>query len=266
MTETTKEISELEVGDTISGHQIKTIVGRTDSFIVCTVDLPKGDDVGVHWKSIDTFTDEQRLQIAAFNNRYDDVKDTFQDDPNRVENLAFALYQGLCSPGNESGPFFGEIDKQLLAAKDVASTKTRTVYGVSATVLTLIFVPANILLALWVGPPEQTEIAGVPLTSILLAAAAGSTGSLASVLQKLRKLEVSHYPGRMTAGFGGCLRVVLGGIFGIVLFLGTTAGLLLSALNNIPGGILLVGFIGGVSERLVPEMISKLESSETKKN
>jgi hypothetical protein len=249
-------------GDELSGRKIRDIVGRNSELMVCTVDLASSGDVGVHWVSLDsvTLSVPQRNQIAAFNGRYDAVKKSFPGDPSEVEALALALYQGLCDPSE--GSVFAAIDAKLESAIEAASHKTRAIYGGAAVVGALIGL--IVLGYLAVHTNDDVQFVRIPAVGLAFAAAVGSVGALASVLHKLRQIEVSHYPGFVTAAFGGCSRALLGAIFGGVLYVAASLGLALSALVDQPGGPLLLGFIGGISERMVPELVKQLESSASR--
>lgn len=261
MTEVTAAtIKAFRVGDDLNGYRISNIVGRTDDIIVCTVETAREGDVGVHWLSTDslTFSDRQRACVRALNERYDEFKRTFPGEPSHIEALATAFFQGICSEHHEPEAMFERLDARLLEAKQVASNRSRTVYGAAAAVAALLVV--LVFAGLITVTDASVQLTGMPLSPLYTAAMFGAIGSLASVLQKLRGIEVSHYPGFQSAAFGGIARILLGGIFGGALYLGATVGVLLSALVTVPGGVALIGLVGGISERLVPEMVSQFES------
>jgi hypothetical protein len=227
--------------------------------MVYTVDRVQG--VGVRWCSREayTFSEQHRGHMAAFNGRYDVVKKVFPEDTGQVEALALDLFHGLCSPNQHPDSIFKAIDDRIAAAREEASSRTRAVYGVAAAVTAIVL----FLILLWIASldiPAGGILGQVPPAALLVCAAFGTLGALASVLQKLRHVEVSYYPGFLTAAFGGCSRILLGSIFGVVAFLTAKAGLLLQSLLGVPGGDLLIGFGGGVSERLVPELLESIES------
>ncbi|MGI6456681.1 MAG: hypothetical protein ACOX5R_13830 [bacterium] len=255
------KIRDYKKGDKISGRTIVDIVGRNNDFMVCTVSIYNG--TGVHWISEDTYTfsDDQRTHLAAFNDRYDLVKKILPNDAGAVEALALALYNGLCSPDENPRVIFKGIDSQIAAVKEEASARTRVVYGISA-VIAFVFLFA-ILLSYSLNIDPEKVLVQIPVTVLLLSAAFGSLGALSSVLLKLPKIEVSCYPGWFTAGFGGSTRIVFGSIFGMIALSAAYAGLILTSILDMPGGPLLIGFCGGFSERLAPELITMLEGGKT---
>lgn len=254
-----KQFGEYQIGDELDGARIATIVGQNDDFMVCTIEVPPG--VGVHWRTREayTFSEPQRGHLAAFGERFGLVKKVFPGDTGQVEALAFALYQGLRSPNQEPGSTFKAIDERIAAAREEASSRTRSVYGVAAAVTAIVLFPILLLLAS-LGMSAGGLLGEVPPAALLVCAAFGALGALASVLQKLCQVEVSYYPGFLAAAFGGCSRILLGSIFGVVAFLAAKVGLLLQPVLGVPGGDLLIGFGAGVSERLAPELLERIDS------
>jgi hypothetical protein len=258
-TQTTKPLEAYQKGDDLGGHKISSIVGRNNTFMVCTIALPQG--IGVYWLTHETytFTERQRSYLAAFNERYDLVKKIFAGDAGQVEALASALYQGLCSQNQDPSSTFKAIDTRISAAREDATSRTRTVYGVAATVTTIVLSPMLFFIAS-LEISSGRLLGDVTPAALLVCAGFGAIGALASALQKLRQVEVSYYPGFLTATFGGCSRIILGSIFGVAALLAARAGLFLQTLLVVPGGDLLIGFGAGVSERLVPELLKSIES------
>jgi hypothetical protein len=260
-----KQLEAYQKGDEFDGYTIFDIVGRNDKFMVYTVALERG--IGVRWGCSDgyDFTEGQLRHVTAFNERYDMVKKVFLGENAQVEALALALFAGLCSPNQDSGDIFKAIDARIATAREEASSRTRAVYGGAAAVTAVVLFP----LLLWIASLNMAAgglLGQVPPAALLVCAAFGILGALTSVLQKLRQVEVSHYPGFFTAAFGGCSRILLGSIFGVVAFLAAKAGLLLQSLLAVAGGDLLIGFGAGVSERLVPELLESIESRTHRDN
>ena len=177
-----KQLEAYQKGDELGGYKIYTIVGRNDDFMVCTIELQRG--LGVHWRTRETHTlsEPQRGHLAAFNERYDLVKKVFPEDTGQVEALASALYQGLCPPAQEPGNIFKVIDTRISAAREEASSRTRAVYGVSAAVTAIVLFPILFLIAS-LDVSAGRLLGEVPLAALLVCAAFGTLGALASVLQ-----------------------------------------------------------------------------------
>lgn len=262
MSTTKKGIHDYQKGDDLGGGRISVIVGRCDDFFVCTIELFAG--IGVRWLTDDAyrFSDEQLSFIGAFNDRYDLLKKHFVGEDFRIEALALCLYEGLSFPKRKPGRVFGAIDSLIGDAKEKASTRTRIVYAGSAAANTLVLSS----LCLWLRTFEISDelLGGVPPSRMFECAAFGSLGALASVFQKLNHVKVSHYPGFGTAAFGGGSRILLGAIFGVAALLAAEAGLLFQNLLPVPGGPLLIGLMGGISERLVPELLESFEKKKTR--
>jgi hypothetical protein len=259
---TLAELDSLRVGADLNGYKVCNIVGKNDQFVVCTVELKKPGDVGIHWKTAKdiALTDQQRAYVHGLNIRYDPLKKAFPDDATQVEALAAAFYYGLCTPESSPEIVFARLDECLAEARKDASNRSRVVYGAAAAGAALVAVLAFSMLIAFTH--SNAKLTGMELEPLYVAAVFGALGALASILQKLPSIEVSHYPGFQSVVFGGVARVLLGSLFGATMFLGATVGVLLSALIPITGGVPLIGLLGGISERLVPELISQFETSQ----
>ena len=257
----TKQLETYQKGDELVGGKISVIVGRNDDLMVCTIERPQVG-VGVAWRTHEQYTlsEQQRDHLGAFHDRYYLVKKIFRgDDAMVVEQIAVALYRGLCLQNQDPGSIFTAIDATIAAAREEASSRTQAVYGMAAAVTAIVLLPTLFLTASLNMSAGQL-LGEVPPAALLVCAAFGTLGALASVLQKLRQLEVPYYPGHFTAALGGCSRILLGSILAVVAFLAAKAGLLLQLVVGAPGGDLLIGILAGVSERLVPDFLESIES------
>src|SRR5262249_22023257 len=97
---------------------------------------------------------------------------------------------------------------------------------------------------------------------IILAAAAGGVGAIASVLQRISSLEISPYAPLWYAVLQGAARVLVGALFGVFFALANKANLVLGTFANNLYAIAAFGVLAGISERFVPEIIRKMESGE----
>lgn len=271
-----KALARFSKGATHAGETITSIVGRNAEIMVymvegSTVEGRRKSWPGIRWLSVDEveFSSEQSRVLADFSRRYDSLSEVCSDRPVLAGNLALELYNALVNPPASTESAFSGTDASIDAARESASQRTRAVYGSAAA--TSGIVSAAVLAGIGALISGPSEFLGLEVRSLLGASAVGGIGALASVLYKLRKIEVSHYPGTKTAAFGGSSRVLLGIVFGAVLFVAASAGVAFSFLLDKAGGALLIGFIGGISERAVPELITRLESNgrdtpeETKK-
>jgi len=91
----------------------------------------------------------------------------------------------------------------------------------------------------------------------------GGLGGLTSVLQKASQVG-SPIPTWWVSMMQGFFRVIIGGLFGIVSYLLINANLLLGDIGSNVEMLLLVAFIAGLSERLIPDAAAKVEKQLTK--
>lgn len=255
------DIASFKSGLAVSGYTIRNLIGRNIDFAVCTVIEDKGG-TGIYWCTRDEykFSNGQRAHLNAFNSRYDALRRGLLNSHGNIESLASCLYNALCAPDQKAEEAFAAIDNVILDARDTASSKTRVVYGISAagTALVALAILGTQLQGFSDLDPKKFSSLG-----LLASASAGTVGALASVLEKLRKLEALRYPGALESGFAGGVRILVGIIFGTVAYTAAICGVALSALLSVSAGVLLIGFAGGASERLIPEIVEGLESSKT---
>jgi len=102
-------------------------------------------------------------------------------------------------------------------------------------------------------------VSGRTLRLYLGAALLGSLGALISVLTRYSSMGVDHFPGRSLSMLGGAARIALGALFGPVAVLAAQAGLLLTLVLEKPGGPYLIAILAGFSERIVPDLLHKLD-------
>ena len=82
------------------------------------------------------------------------------------------------------------------------------------------------------------------------------------MLQRAAKLRVGLFEPPHYLAFQGATRTLLGAVFGAFVFASVTAGFLLSLALNDPWAMMALSFIGGVSERFVPELLKDIEDHQ----
>jgi hypothetical protein len=87
-------------------------------------------------------------------------------------------------------------------------------------------------------------------------------GAVVSVLQRINSLDFSRFAPLWYTLLQGAARVVLGVLFGVFFVLANKANLLLGTFAENLYAIAAFGALSGVSERFIPEIIRKMESSE----
>jgi hypothetical protein len=93
----------------------------------------------------------------------------------------------------------------------------------------------------------------------LVAVGMGSLGAVVSVAQRFHEIRIERFSSRLYTSIGGMMRVVLGALFGAVILLFQKGGLVLSAVEQNLFAVAAVAFIAGFSERLIPDLVVRLE-------
>jgi hypothetical protein len=94
-----------------------------------------------------------------------------------------------------------------------------------------------------------------------LAAALGSGGSFVSVAHRFRSIPIERFSSGIYTVIAGVSRAILGAQFGALLVLFQKAGLLLSVAADHPYLLFAAAFVAGFSERLIPDVLERLEKS-----
>lgn len=124
-------------------------------------------------------------------------------------------------------------------------------------ILYLFIYHTNTLTPKWL--PEQ--FSQIPTTmQLLIAILCGSTGALLSVVQRFKEIPIQNYMSKSYVHIGAMIRIVLGIIFGILFIISVKGGVLLGTDADSYVVVLFI-FISGFSERLVPELLKKLETT-----
>lgn len=89
----------------------------------------------------------------------------------------------------------------------------------------------------------------------------GMIGSVISVLQRSRSLELDPRSDLKLLRMQGAARGLLGFLFGVFVVLAVHGELVLGILRDHPDALLPIAVVAGFSERLVPEIMRKLEVS-----
>jgi hypothetical protein len=120
-------------------------------------------------------------------------------------------------------------------------------------------------LALWVGRETAAEVLRPMGLWLILAAIAGGSGALLSVILRSGKLHFDSCAGKYLHYLEGGSRIWAGMLSGGLVVLAMKSDIILPVLANAPHGnavTLMAGFAAGASERLAGSIISKFESSE----
>ncbi len=160
--------------------------------------------------------------------------------------LCRALFRALCESELPAAVgHFGGVEARI---GQEAMFAARVIYATSGCVVALLLWVLVGIVAYWYSAHET-------VTVLVLAAGAGSVGAWVSVMQRARKLTVRPFEEPYYLAFQGGSRIVLGAVFGAFMVVAVKAGLAFSILADTSWGLSAGAFIGGASERLVPELL-----------
>jgi hypothetical protein len=162
--------------------------------------------------------------------------------------MFLALHVGM--PDHERSECFQEV------RRDIARQNlnwNRVLYLITNAIVFL-------AVTLCIGIPLARSQAGwqghLPAACLL----AGGAGAFLSVLQRIHKLPLDPFETRSMVVFKAVARIVLGNAFGLLLYVAVRGDLLLgSVVSANPYRLLTVAVAAGVSERLIPELLERME-------
>lgn len=155
------------------------------------------------------------------------------------------------------GPEGTEVANQFRAVRLLVRTKAkeraRLVYVVAS-------LAATMLLSLFILPLYK-YVTNPEIRLITLGGCFGSIGACISVLQRNPSLDIDPWMSNGYLKLQGITRVVLGFIFGCIFALASKANFVLGVVRDNPYPLLVLCIVAGFSERVIPELLSKFESS-----
>jgi hypothetical protein len=98
---------------------------------------------------------------------------------------------------------------------------------------------------------------------LLLGCAGGIVGSAISVLQRSADLEIRRFMPPAQVILQGTVRITLGILFGMIVVAAVRAGLVLGEFGKSENTLFIAGVVAGFSERLVPDLLTKIASDRT---
>ena len=104
------------------------------------------------------------------------------------------------------------------------------------------------------------------LRAMLLGGMAGITGSGISWVQRCGDVEIDVYASRVHRTFQGGVRVMLGMVFGMIVVIAARSQFAFSIATGTPYALCMLALAGGFSERLVPDVISRVGEEQAAKN
>lgn len=122
--------------------------------------------------------------------------------------------------------------------------------------------------SLWIFRDYAIGIAGRNAFIVSLAVVAGSLGALLSIIFRMGKEGMDCLSGKEAHQLESMYRIIAGMLSALLGALLVLSGIVLpvfSKVNNVDVGIILIGFISGMSEQFAPSIMQKMENGSTSK-
>lgn len=117
---------------------------------------------------------------------------------------------------------------------------------------------------LWIGRSFGIAVLGAFAFTAVIGACAGGLGATTSLLLRIRQMSFDVSAGREAHRFDGAVRVLAGMAGAVVAAFAVRVNLVGGIVNGLPhpfAALMLVCVIDGASERLVPDLINRLEGT-----
>lgn len=180
------------------------------------------------------------------------------------ESIARLLDDRWTKDGKKPNNARAMLDKAELFLRERSRERARIWY-LSSTLVTAMLMLAGALV-LWVNRTRVLTFLGVEASfiEVMLGAAMGSLGALLSVLRRSDDLKIDVSAGARVHYFEGAMRVLFGAMAGLLFALAIKSNILLGAINRSERAttiLLVIAIVAGVSERLLPSLITQLEGT-----
>jgi len=117
---------------------------------------------------------------------------------------------------------------------------------------------------LWIKRESAISVLGTFAFGAVMGSCAGAVGAMTSLLLRIRQMSFDVSAGREAHLFDGATRVLAGMAGAFVVALAERVNLIGGMVNSLPhpfAALILVCVIAGASERLVPDLINRLEGT-----
>jgi hypothetical protein len=223
-------------------------------------------DLDIDWRTSDVYDEAKRFPEGWGNiqNRLAALEGTISDDvPVRSKRafrrmLAEGLARGLEGETDEAAKILDEAEKFASARNRELGRLVHMRTAASTTALVL-------LPSVTVGLMRETlgKLLGQTPVLLIMCGGAGSLGALFSVLRNMGTAPDPEADSRLQRT-EAVARILVGGFGAVLAVLAVRSGIVLPQLGTAAKGIaglILVSVVAGTSERLVPDLIRRLEGA-----
>jgi hypothetical protein len=240
--------------------RIKTLILKTHQFIVYL-----DEELCVQWAA-NINEDDFATDFGAVTNRASYLEETAKGLLSSSQHTSFQRLIAesiarLLDEGNSANAQ-AILDKAESFLKIRSTERARTWFIVAAAAITSLALAS--ILMLWIFRNGVRERIGLTAFELAIATGIGSLGALISVVLRLRQLNVDAFAGKGVHRFEGVMRVIAGMAGALLIGLAVKSNLILGAINSSEKSLALllaVSIVAGASERIVPNLIKKVEGT-----
>ena len=250
---TPRVLPQYKKGDTSpSGYVVEFVFGNSDSAVVF-----KDAQEVVHYETAGAhLTPVERSVLQRYDQIHARLGATIPAGKKRThirDELATALFRGLSEPDGQIA--LKEFDFVAARLAQEVHSEGRFTY------LTAASITVAVVVAVWLLINFTTAKGGDP-RFFAQGAMLAAVGAWVSVQLRARKLELGPYETPAHLRFEGVTRILLGLAFGVFALWAVKSGQFFPGFLGNPSGVAFIALISGVSERLIPDIISKFEGHD----
>jgi hypothetical protein len=142
------------------------------------------------------------------------------------------------------------------AARDYV--KTRQAERLQTAYLLAVLLTGAILAV--VGVIAWTRLDNAIQREFVIAVSLGGLGAVVSVAQRFRSIVIERYGSLFFTAVAGIARVLFGGLFGFTFVILQKSGVVLAGTSGNTYAIAAASLAAGFSERLIPDLVGKIET------
>lgn len=240
--------------------RIKTLILKDQGFIVYL-----DDDLCVQWTTNQHYGDFAS-DFGNVTNRAGYLEETANGLLSPIQHKSFQrlLAESIARLLDDRSSVNAQsiLDRAEAYLKARTTERARIWFIVAATIVTSLALVG--LLILWIFRDVVKFNLGPTAFELALSACIGSLGALVSVVLRLRELNVDALAGRGVHYFEGTARVIAGMAGALLIGLAIKSNLILGTINSSDKSLALllaVSVVAGASERIVPNLIKKVEGT-----
>lgn len=247
----------LRVGEKVStGQIIKEILGQSPRAAVYTL-----EGGGIRWSYYENggeVPSEKLEQIGRFDSLLSEIKSyvpkAYRQD--QVGLLGKSLFRALNAESiDHSTDYFRSVSENN---ENFAKHSARFVY-IASSVIALGAISAG----LWILFFPLDFLGPAPVAA---SAFYGAVGATFSVLQRVTRLEIDWRASRTAICCEAVARIVVGCLSGAFFYFACTSDLVLGVFKDNAAALTVFCAVAGFSERLIPELVQKLEAQAGQTN